>query len=267
MQSSGTPDVRVVCFPHSGGSARSFAAWAEYVPPHTELVGVQYPGRGDRFAEAPAHDVRQMAAGIATELLRGDTGKLVFFGHSLGALVAYETAVMLRDAGAPPQLLMVSGSPAPHRAGGGTTHQLDDEALWATVCALGGVEPAVADDPELRDILLPTLRADIRASELYAPKAVTPALSCPIRCYHGVGDPLVDRAELGQWSAYTTARFSVRSRDGAHFHVWVDPAELVADVLEDTRPAGHATASPSAKVTRIETAYARRRRTEVTDRG
>jgi pyochelin biosynthetic protein PchC len=228
-------DVRVVCFPHSGGSAAAFGGWSAAMPPAVSLMAVQYPGRGDRFGEPPVDDVAAMAACAAAELLRMPTGDHVLFGHSLGALVAYETALLLRDAGEEPLALCVSAAQPPGRMTNRDVHLAPDDAFWATLCELGGIEPAVAENAELRDLLLPVIRSDLRAHATYRPRSGTPPLSCPVRCYHGVGDPLVEQDQLAGWAGVTSGGFTQTARPGGHFHVTTDVPGLVADVLSQVR--------------------------------
>ncbi|MEU5980466.1 alpha/beta fold hydrolase [Streptomyces sp. NPDC047315] len=227
--------LRVVCFPHSGGSATAFADWAAAMPADVELVAVQYPGRGDRFVEPPVDDVAAMAGHVAAELLRLPPSGHVLFGHSLGAVVAYETALVLRDVGEEPRRLCASACLPPGRMENPQIHSAPDDEFWATLCDLGGIEPGIADHAELRELLLPTLRSDLRAHATYRPRPGTKPLSCPVRCYHGVGDPLVDEARLTQWADVTTGECTLTVRAGGHFHVSCEIDELVADVL-DRRP-------------------------------
>jgi pyochelin biosynthesis protein PchC len=231
------PAVKLVCFPHAGGSATAFAPWAPAMPPEIALYGVQYPGRGDRLGEPPVETVKEMSSCVAAELLRTDTTPYALFGHSLGALVAYETAVLLRDRGREPRHLFASGSAAPPFAGGGETHRESDERFWATVCGLGGTDPEIAVNDELRELMLPVLRADIRASELYRPATTERRpLSCPVRCYHGEGDRTVDLTPLAEWGKTTTGTFTTHVRPGAHFHITVNPTELAEDVTSHLAP-------------------------------
>ncbi|MEW1863571.1 alpha/beta fold hydrolase [Streptomyces sp. NPDC088194] len=229
---------RLVCFPHSGGFAGGFREWAALTPPGTELMAVRYPGRADRFAE-PVVGIRETASLVATELLGLPASPLILYGHSLGALVAYETAVALRDAGSPPTRLCVSGSPGPEDAGGGTTHRLTDAELWSAVKAFGTIDPEFADDEEFRDLVLPALRADVTANETYAPRAGTAPLPCPVRCYYSPDDPLAGEAQVRSWSACTTGEFTLRARPGGHFHPRVDPRGLVEDVVGADRRERH----------------------------
>ncbi|MFJ2768454.1 thioesterase II family protein [Streptomyces sp. NPDC087300] len=233
LRAAARPRARLVCFPHSGGSTASYAHWAAALPSDVELLAVQFPGRGDRFAERPSGSVRAMAAAVADELATaygnttyentayGGTAEpapTAFFGHSLGALVAYETALALRDAGCEPAHLLVSGCAAPHDVRDGGLHRADDTTLWETVTGLGGFEAEVAHDPELRDLLLPTLRADLTANETYRPHPVSGLLSCPVRCYFGRRDPLVDAGRVTEWGRVTAGAFTVLPHPGGHFY-------------------------------------------------
>jgi pyochelin biosynthetic protein PchC len=185
-----------------------------------------------------------MGRAAAADLLELSPAPCVLFGHSLGALVAYEAAVALHDAGVEPVMLCVSGSAAPHLAAGGTTYAAPDAEFWRILCELGGVDPEVAHNTEVRDVVLPTLRSDVRASETYQPRDNMPVLSCAVRCYHGLGDPLVDDAYVDAWASTTTGRFSICRREGAHFHIEVRREELVADVLGWTLRAIEPSAAP-----------------------
>ncbi|WP_185445863.1 thioesterase II family protein [Kribbella qitaiheensis] len=231
--------MRLVCLPHAGGSAASYAGLSAELPQQVELVVAQYPGRGDRYAEPAVEDISRMAAQISAELLALEPAPVVLFGHSLGALVGYETALALHRSGVPPLQLVISASPPPRLAGGGDTHLRDDDELWSIVCGFGGVEPEIAADTDLRSVLLPTLRSDVRTNELYQPPVAPPSLDCPVLCYHGIGDPLVDEQQLAEWGDVTTGPFSVRRRAGGHFHVFQDVGGLIDEVLAEISVDAH----------------------------
>ncbi|WP_432934368.1 thioesterase II family protein [Microbispora sp. CA-135349] len=225
------PADRLVCFPYSGGTAAAYRAWSPAMPEDTELLAVQYPGQADRIVEAPASSITEMASAVAAELSQLGPARCALFGHSLGALVAYETAKVLRDLGQPVHCLFVSGTPAPWQAHGELNHRVGDEELWSALRDLGGIAPDVADDPELRELLLPVLRSYIALSETYRPAPHTEPLTCQVRGYYNTEDPLVNGAEFGAWAAVSTGRFSVRTWPGGHFQSLADPDELIADVV------------------------------------
>ncbi|WP_189259928.1 thioesterase II family protein [Lentzea flava] len=232
LATSTAPAVHLVCFPHSGGSANAFRDWTTAMPPEVELVAVQYPGRGDRLGEELVDDVAALAGHAVRELLSLPSSEFVLFGHSLGAMVAYETAVLLRDMGQEPVRLHVSSCLPPGDMMNRDLHLAPDNEFWAVLCELGGIDQGIAENAELRNILAPALRSDLRAHATYRPSAETKPLACPVSCYHGQGDPLVDEARLPEWATVTTGGFRLRVRPGGHFHVTTDVAALVGEVLD-----------------------------------
>lgn len=225
-----TPIARIVCLPHSGGTAAGYGAWAAGIPATVELLAAQYPGHGDRFAEPLSTDVRALSSELSSELLRLPPLPTVLFGHSLGALVAYETALTLGTLGRAPRGLLASSCPAPGAQGRIRARGLSDGELWSLIGSLGGIDPAVAHEPELVEVLLPVLRADITAHEGYRPEPGAAPLSCPVRCYHGIRDPLVDATLLAGWASVTTGSFSLLEREGHHFHPFQNAEHLLADI-------------------------------------
>ncbi|WP_406724082.1 alpha/beta fold hydrolase [Streptomyces sp. GD-15H] len=240
--------TRLVCCPHSGGWAESFLPWRDHLRGlgdeagggGVDLLAVQYPGHGGRSAERPTADVHAIADAVQAELTALPPARLLLFGHSFGAMVAYETARRLESAGRPPAVLAVSGARAPGdpavRLGDAA---LPDEQLWRRIAQLGGLHPLVAAEPELRALVLPALRADIAAHERYVSAPPPAPISTSIRCYVGADDPLAPAAAAPGWAARTTGRTVVRARRGGHFHLFDLPGELLADLLAE--PAGTGT--------------------------
>ncbi|WP_165985889.1 thioesterase II family protein [Streptomyces sp. YIM 98790] len=252
--------TRIVCCPHSGGWAGSFAPWRDHVrelggeagTPGTELLAVQYPGHGDRGAERPEGDVAAMAAAIRAELAARSPARLLLFGHSFGAIVAFETARQMEAAGTPPALLAVSGARAPGRpvASPGDA-RLPDEELWRRLSALGGIDPLLAEDPDVRDLVLSAVRSDIAAHERYVSAPPPGATGVDIRCYLGSHDPLVPADAGAGWRDWTTGRLVTRVLAGGHFHLFENPRPLLDDLLAEPPahppahpPDGHAGAPP-----------------------
>lgn len=232
--------TRLVCCPHSGGWAESFLPWRDHLlglgdesgGAGIELLAVQYPGHGGRSAEPAAADVHTIADAVRAELAALPPARLLIFGHSFGAMVAYETARRLESAGRPPAVLAVSGARAPDdpaaRLGDAA---LPDEQLWHRMARLGGIHPLVAAEPEMRDLVLPALRADIAAHERYVSGPPPAPVRTPIRCYVGTDDPFAPAAAGPGWTARTTGRTVVRVLRGGHFRLFDQPGELLPDLL------------------------------------
>jgi pyochelin biosynthesis protein PchC len=223
--------IQIVCFPHAGGSARFFRTWFDHLPPTVGLLAVQYPGRDDRINEEFASHVGLLAGQIVRALDQVTGPRLALFGHSLGAVVAYEVARRLEAGSASgPAALFVSGRPGPSHQREQNLHLADDEALWADVRRLRGTPDPLLDNPELRHLLAPALRADYRLSETYRPVA-GPLLRCPVIACLGSSDPEVTPTEASSWSEVTRGAFSLRVFSGDHFYLLPRAAEVTAMML------------------------------------
>ncbi|MFC7819092.1 thioesterase II family protein [Streptomyces sp. NPDC057367] len=228
------PRVRLVCFPHAGGNARLFHGWASRLPADVELLAVRYPGRQERMNEPCVETMDELAGRISEALAPLHDLPLVLFGHSMGAAVAYEVALRLEDPatdGAGPALLLLSGRAAPHVTRPTALHRAADDVLVAGVTRLGTLGGDAYAVPELRELLLPVLRADYRLIETYDRKR-PPVLRAPMVAYLGDRDPGVARPGVEAWSELTGGDFTVRSFPGDHFYLAPREAELTADIAE-----------------------------------
>ncbi|MEW1612387.1 MULTISPECIES: alpha/beta fold hydrolase [unclassified Streptomyces] len=230
---SGAPRLRLVCLPHAGGTATLFHGWAGLLPDAVEVLATQYPGRQERFREPCASSMTELADAITDALEPELDVPVAFFGHSLGSAVAYEVARRIDDRhGVVPVRVVVSGRGAPHtERAGGTLHLLDDERLVAAARRLGDVGSAVYDDPDLRPLLLPSLRADFRIIETYRPLDATP-LRAPVTAVGGTADPGCTLPELLSWSALTTDSYEHRLFPGDHFYLVPQEEALVRFLAE-----------------------------------
>jgi surfactin synthase thioesterase subunit len=229
--------LRLFCLPHAGAGASAYRDWVGPLHEHGIAVcPVQLPGRENRFGETPHRSVGSLvdalaAAGLADELDR----PYAVFGHSMGAVLAYEWVRSLHRLGGPlPAHLVVSGRIAPQLSDPrGRLHDLPDAELVARVTALGGVPAALLAEPELFAFQLPSLRADLAVNETYR-HVPGPQLPVPLTALGGTADPKVDEAELREWAACTSARFRSVLLPGGHFFVQESRAavlRLLGEVL------------------------------------
>ena len=210
--------ARLVCFPHAGGSASYFHPVSAALSPSVEVLAVQYPGRQDRYTEPPVDDLFVLADQLVEVLAAETAGPVGFFGHSMGASLAFEVARRLEARGTRLAHLFVSGRRAPSTSRDERIHELDDAGLLAEVGKQGGTAAQVLADDELVRLVLPALRSDYKAAELYHYRP-GPDVSCPVVALLGDSDPKVTEAEARQWASHTSGGFELKTYPGGHFYL------------------------------------------------
>lgn len=227
--------LQLLCFPYAGGTAASFHGWSARLPPGIELCAIQLPGHGNRLPEPRFSRLTPLVE--ALELALGPTleeAPYACFGHSLGALVAYELARRRERRGrSGPVRLYVSGHrgphlPARHRA----MHALPEDELLSELERLdGGAEEALSD-AELRSLALPILRDDFAIAETYAHVPGQP-LGAPIFALGGTHDPIVEKGELLAWREHTRGSFRCEFVPGGHFFIETAQDAMLGLLAED----------------------------------
>jgi surfactin synthase thioesterase subunit len=218
LHSRSAPRLRLFCFPYAGGTPSVFRDWRDHLPADIEIVSVLLPGRGVRIHEEPYDAMGPAVREVADAIEAYADRPFAFFGHSMGALLAFEVAHALRARGRRvPLQLFVSACRAPHFHGTQTTHELPSSRLIAVVRELGSVTEDLGGSDLVRR-RLPLLRADLSICERYE-LTPHPPLSCPITAFGATDDPIVSGDELEHWSEYTRASFVKRTFAGDHFFV------------------------------------------------
>lgn len=210
--------LRLFCFPYAGGGALIYRSWAESLPDTVEICPVQLPGRENRMSETPFRKLSAVADMLTTVIRKYGDKPFAFFGHSMGAKIAFEVARRLRREGSrQPVHLFVSSSPAPHLPDSDRHfYNLPNPLFVDELRRLNGTPTDVLDHPELMDLILPMLRADFEVVQTYAYTKEAP-LACPITAFGGLQDEEVEVTQLVAWDEHTTAPFTMRMFPGDHF--------------------------------------------------
>lgn len=216
------PRARVVCFPYAGGNAVAFHPWGAHVPEGVELWASQYPGRGYRFRDPPFTRLADLLAEQLPWVRKLCDVPTVFFGHSMGATVAFELAQLLRgEGGAMPGHLFLSARAAPQESlapdpAPPALPHMSDAMLASRLQALSGTPSVVLENPDLMNSALRNLRADLQCLQGWRTPARQP-LPVPITVFGGDDDPHAMPEGLQAWRRHTTAAFHRHQFPGHHF--------------------------------------------------
>ncbi|MFI7498886.1 thioesterase II family protein [Streptomyces sp. NPDC049687] len=235
-----TARTTLVCLPFAGAGASFFRPWQRVAGDRLTILPLQLPGRERRIDQEPYTDARTATDGLLADLrtaLADDPElprRIAVFGHSLGAVLAYELAHRLAEAPGDLELvrLFVSGSPQPAEQRTRRATGLPDDAFLARVNEFAGYTHEALDDPEMRELILPTLRADVEMHESYTPSTDL-ALPAPLTVLRGSHDELVSRDEAAAWAKVAGADFRTVELSGGHMYLTESAAELLDVVAAD----------------------------------
>lgn len=222
----------IVVFPHAGGSAASYRELGTALAAGGDTFIVQYPQRTERINDPPADTVQELASGLFAAGPWDRVAPLRLFGHSMGAVVAFEFARVAEEHHVAVEKLCVSAGPAP--AVVAELHNLptSDDGLCADLVELGGIDPQLLDDQEFRELVLAAARCDYRALNQYECGADA-RIRANIDAVGGAHDERVDTASLRRWAGHTQGVFSLKLFDGGHFYVHEHVDNVAARVISD----------------------------------
>jgi len=212
-------NVRLFCFPYAGGGDFIFHSWQQSLPDTIEVCPVQLPGRGLRITEPPCTEINKLIKAAGEALAPCLDKPFALFGHSMGALIAFELARHLRgEYGAQPVHLFVSGRCCPQTISGPLDSKLFDSELPELLRRNNGTPEEVLDNSELMELVAPVLRADVVLcnSYVYVPQ---PPFRFPLTAFGGFADSGVPRSYMEGWREHTTGPFVLRMVPGDHFFV------------------------------------------------
>lgn len=223
--------VRLFCLPYAGGGAAAFRGWAETAPRGLQVCPLELPGRGRRMTETPFTRLRPLVRSLVDALSDVLDRPYALYGHSMGALIAFETARALRARGLPqPVHLFCSGAAAPdvprRRPVLGSA---SDEEVIKELRFLNGTPRELLENRELMELTLPTVRADFSVLETYDHRSETP-LTVPLTVHTGKRDPSVSPSSLYGWRDQTDARTRLVTYEGDHFFLHTSTAAILRDI-------------------------------------
>jgi len=233
-----TARTRLVCFPHAGGSASYFFPLATALAPEFDVYAVQYPGRQDRYNEPFVDNIDDMADEAFAALEPLTEAPVALFGHSMGAVLAFEVTRRLETlAGRRPALVFASASPAPSRYGDGWDGNVDygdDGDLVGVMRDLGGTDPRVLNDPEMLATFLPAFRNDYRALQAYR-RGTEVGISAPVVVMAATDDPKTSVSDARAWHQHTSGGGDVHTFEGGHFYLEKQAQKVIELIAQKLR--------------------------------
>jgi surfactin synthase thioesterase subunit len=217
----------LICFPSAGKGAAHYMSWRRLLPSAIDVLPARLPGREGRSDEAPITEIPLLVELLAVEIERLPDVPFALFGHSLGALVAFELTRLLRKRErVTPVLLMVAAQAAPHLESLSPIYHLpSNQFLEVIQDRYGAVDDEILRDQELMARFEPILRADLTLFDSYRYSEDAP-LECPIAAFGGARDRSTSESALNGWNQHTSKEFSCRFFEGGHFFFGNDRAVL-----------------------------------------
>lgn len=212
------PRMRLFCFPYAGGGTAIYHRWQRYLEDVALVLPIKLPGREARIKEPAYECVQRLVGDLLPQLETQLQTPFAMFGHSMGALIAFELAKLLKqNMSREPSCLFVSACRPPHSDLSSDLHTLsDDEMIRGMLRDFGEQQNTSEDEMALMRIMAPTLRADMKLIANYQPTTEYP-LSCPIVAIGGTNDPEVRLADISGWQRHTDGEFKTRNFVGGHF--------------------------------------------------
>jgi len=205
-----------------------FRSWADQLPKYVEVVGVRLPGRDMRIKETPFSEWPLLLNATEKALAPYLDKPFTFFGHSLGARIAYELTRRLQNQGKPlPRQLLIAACRCPHIPNASQyMHDLPEKEFHECLQRMSGTPPEVLEDRRLMAILEPTIRADMKLAEIWGGIVQEP-LNVPIAAFSGLEDDIDPSAKMVEWELYTNVKFTFHALPGNHFFIHSSKALLL----------------------------------------
>lgn len=227
--------IKLFCFPYAGGSSVMYHQWKPFLQDEIELRPIELAGRGKRIIENPYNDIKDAVEDVF-ELIYKEVQQspYMLFGHSMGAMIAYELAQKIREKGLPKPIHMFfsgKGAPNVHRSDEKEYHLLDDSSFKKEVIELGGTPPEFFEHPELMELFLPLLKNDFRIAETHKLTEPIKEFDQDITVLLGKEDDL-NAEQCEEWVKHTTEFCYFHHFPGGHFFI-NDEKKAIVRIIED----------------------------------
>lgn len=230
--------VRLFCLPFAGGGASIYRPWGKLLGSEIEVCPIQLPGRENRFSETPIKQAQAMAQSLANQIQLYSNKPFFIYGHSMGALLAFELARALQENGMDmPQGIFLAAHRAAHLPRKREAlYALPDDQFIDRLKRFGGFPQEVLDSKELLAFLMPTLKADFTLCDTYQFQSGT-VLQCPLHLLAGNDDIEASPDVVEPWSQHTADVAKLHVLSAGHFFLRTHQDELIQILKKAILPA------------------------------
>ena len=222
--------LRLFCFHPWGSNASIFRGWSEDLLTDIEVLPIQLPGRERRLQEKPFTEFVSLIQVLGEILSPYLDRPFAFFGHSMGALIAFELAYLLeQEYNLKPLHLFLSAALPPSDSFSKEIESFSQEEKLTSLIKISDIPEAIYDDPSLLQELMNIFKADLQLLQSYS-YLEKPSLSCPISSFGGISDSFTSEKQLSEWSKYTSSTFKVQMFPGKHMF-FKDSNKLLLDTI------------------------------------
>lgn len=232
-QSNPSAQIRLFCFPYAGGNSLVFRNWIKYLGPDVEVLSLQMPGRGQRLYEPPFTRMELLIDALEPAIAKYLDKPIVFFGHSMGALISFELAHRLCKGRGPLEHLFVSGRRAPHLADRTkATFNLPQAEFVNELQRLRGTPVEILQNEETLNFMLPLIRSDFELVQTYEYTFRGP-LPYSITAFGGMADVDIPKEDIEAWQQHSQGKFNFHMFPGDHFFLQHNEKMLLSLVARE----------------------------------
>lgn len=234
--------LKLICFPYAGGNANVFRSWPDHLNKDIELLALQLPGRAARFREPLLDsmeailDQLELALTALLDELAAQNARYVFFGHSMGASIAFELSRRLQKRQVQmPESLIVSGRRAPSYKPAhseNNIHDLPRHEFLDRLKKLNGTPDELLEHEDLMALMEPILRSDFKVIETWQHRP-SEKLKVPMSVFSGEQDEHLSLESLEKWRDETESACDFSSFPGDHFYLQESETILLKKINEN----------------------------------
>lgn len=218
--------IKLYCIPYAGASSVIFNKWNRMMNSSVEVIPMELAGRGGRTGEPFYNNISDAVDDLYKQISQDDHTSFAIFGHSMGAIIAFELTKRLCEKQQGPKVLICSGRKAPQFHSKEIIHNLEEKEFIKRIIELGATPAELFESQELTEIFLPILQSDFKIIEEYRYSNTRTHMNCDLVVMSGQLDD-ISQEELFGWQQHSSKPCLFQFFEGGHFFIHDNEAEVI----------------------------------------